>query len=63
VVAVSFYLKAKMAKEALGPLKAAWAIKQAPRIAADLERAYRSLGQKQQADEYARALKAMSPSR
>jgi tetratricopeptide (TPR) repeat protein len=46
------YLRATMAKEALGPLQAAWEIKHAPRIAADLGRAYRLLGQKGQAKEF-----------
>jgi tetratricopeptide (TPR) repeat protein len=57
------YLKANMAREALGPLEKAWEIKQAPRIAADLARAYRLLGQKDQADQYDRLTKEMSSHR
>lgn len=57
------YLRAMMGQEALGPLQAAWDIKHAPRIAADLGRAYRLLGKRQQAGEFDHLAKAMASSR
>ena len=57
------YLRSGMAKEALGPLETAWGVKQAPRIAGDLSRAYRLMGQKKKEKEYEDLAKGMNKPR